>query len=143
MKVVKRIIRYLKGKPKLGLWYPSESNLELVAYTDSDYGGSKSTRKSTTGGCQFLGGRIVSWQCKKQMSVSNSTCEAEYIAAGSCCSQLLWIQQQMRNYGLDFTRTPIMIDNSAAISISQQTPPLSKSFCHITDMFQPNNISSW
>ncbi|KAJ0541144.1 putative RNA-directed DNA polymerase [Helianthus annuus] len=118
MKAVKRIIRYLKGKPKLGLWYPADSDLTFVAYTDSDFGGCKSNRKSTTGGCQFLGGRIVSWQCKKQSCVSTSTCEAEYIAAGSCCSQVLWIQQQMRDYGLDFTRTPIMIDNNATISIT-------------------------
>ena len=60
----------------------------------------------------------MSWQCKKQSCVSTSTCEAEYIAAGSCCSQVLWIQQQMRDYGLDFTRTPIMIDNNATISIT-------------------------
>ncbi|KAJ0817154.1 putative RNA-directed DNA polymerase [Helianthus annuus] len=118
MKAVKRILRYLKGKPKLGLWYPTDSDLRFVAYTDSDFGGCKSNRKSTTGGCQFLGGRIVSWQCKKQSCVSTSTCEAEYIAAGSCCSQVLWIQQQMRDYGLDFTRTPIMIDNNATISIT-------------------------
>ncbi|KAJ0560212.1 putative RNA-directed DNA polymerase [Helianthus annuus] len=118
MKAVKRILRYLKGKPKLGLWYPADSDLTFVAYTDSDFGGCKSNRKSTTGGCQFLGGRIVSWQCKKQSCVSTSTCEAEYIAAGSCCSQVLWIQQQMRDYGLDFTRTPIMIDNNATISIT-------------------------
>ncbi|MFS7956703.1 putative RNA-directed DNA polymerase [Helianthus anomalus] len=118
MKAVKRIFRYLKGKPKLGLWYPADSDLNFVAYTDSDFGGCKSNRKSSTGGCQFLGGRIVSWQCKKQSCVSTSTCEAEYIAAGSCCSQVLWIQQQMRDYGLDFTRTPIMIDNNATISIT-------------------------
>ncbi|XP_022007470.1 uncharacterized mitochondrial protein AtMg00240-like [Helianthus annuus] len=60
MKAVKHILRYLKGKPKLGLWYPAASDLKFVAYTDSDFGGCKSTRKSTTGGCQFLGGRIVS-----------------------------------------------------------------------------------
>ena len=126
MKAVKRILRYLKGKPKLGLWYPAESDLKFVAYTDSDYGGCKSSRKSTTGGCQFLGGRIVSWQCKKQSCVSTSTCEAEYIAAGSCCSQVLWIQQQMRDYGLNFTHTPIMIDNNATISITNNPVKHSK-----------------
>nr|GEW41654.1 uncharacterized mitochondrial protein AtMg00810-like [Tanacetum cinerariifolium] len=62
---VKRIFRYLKGHPKLGLWYPKESPFDLVAYSDSDYGGATQDRKSTTGGCQFLGRRLISWQCKK------------------------------------------------------------------------------
>ena len=60
----------------------------------------------------------MSWQCKKQNAVATSSCEAEYMAAGSCCSQVLWIQQQLRDYGLNFTRTPIMIDNNATISIT-------------------------
>ncbi|GJS53192.1 hypothetical protein Tco_0626554 [Tanacetum coccineum] len=63
--VVKRIFRYLKGKPTLGLWYSRDSPFELVAYTDSDYAGATQDRKSTTGGCQFLGNRLISWQCKK------------------------------------------------------------------------------
>ncbi|GKE28189.1 putative ribonuclease H-like domain-containing protein, partial [Tanacetum coccineum] len=59
-------IIYLKGKPTLGLWYSRDSPFELVAYTDSDYAGATQDRKSTTGGCQFLGNRLISWQCKKQ-----------------------------------------------------------------------------
>ncbi|GKF30234.1 putative ribonuclease H-like domain-containing protein, partial [Tanacetum coccineum] len=64
--VVKRIFRYLKGQPKLGIWYPKDSLFDLVAYTDSDYTGASLDRKSTIGGCQFLGCRLISWQCKKQ-----------------------------------------------------------------------------
>ncbi|KAJ9557926.1 hypothetical protein OSB04_012540 [Centaurea solstitialis] len=86
LQAVKRIFRYLKGHSKFGLWYPHDSPFDLIAYTDSDYGGANMDRKSTTGGCQFLGSRLVSWQCKKQTSVSTSTAEAEYIAAASCCS---------------------------------------------------------
>ncbi|GKB80107.1 putative ribonuclease H-like domain-containing protein, partial [Tanacetum coccineum] len=85
--VVKRIFRYLKGQPKLGLWYLKDSLFDLVAYTDSDYAGASLDRKSTTGGCQFLGCRLISWQCKKQTVVANSTTEAEYVAASSCCGQ--------------------------------------------------------
>ncbi|KAJ9535349.1 LOW QUALITY PROTEIN: hypothetical protein OSB04_un001540 [Centaurea solstitialis] len=117
LQAVKRIFRYLKGHSKFGLWYPHDSPFDLIAYTDSDYGGANMDRKSTTGGCQFLGSRLVSWQCKKQTSVSTSTAEAEYIAAASCCSQVLWIQNQMLDYGLTFLNTPIYIDNSSAISI--------------------------
>ncbi|GJY62910.1 putative ribonuclease H-like domain-containing protein [Tanacetum coccineum] len=76
---VKRIFRYLKGKPTLGLWYSRDSPFELVAYTDSDYAGATQDRKSTTGGCQFLGNRLISWQCKKQTVVATSTTEAEYV----------------------------------------------------------------
>ncbi|GKA72350.1 uncharacterized mitochondrial protein-like protein [Tanacetum coccineum] len=70
---MKRIFRYLKGQPKLGLWYLKDSPFDLVAYTDSDYAGASVDRKSTTGGCQFLGCRLISWQCKKQTVVANST----------------------------------------------------------------------
>ncbi|GKC09152.1 putative ribonuclease H-like domain-containing protein [Tanacetum coccineum] len=82
---------YLKGQPKLGLWYPKDSPFDLVAYTDSDYAGASLDRKSTARGCQFLGCRLISWQCKKQTVVANSTTEAEYVAASSCCGQLYLI----------------------------------------------------
>ncbi|GJX93105.1 putative ribonuclease H-like domain-containing protein [Tanacetum coccineum] len=59
--------KYLNGKPNLGLWYPRESSFDLEPFFDSDYGGSNLDRKSTTGGCQFLGQRLISWQCKKHI----------------------------------------------------------------------------
>ncbi|GKE36589.1 hypothetical protein Tco_1459994 [Tanacetum coccineum] len=68
-------------KPKLGLWYLKDSPFDLVAYTDSDYAGASLDRKSTIRGCQFLGCRLISWQCKKQTVVANSTTEAKYVAA--------------------------------------------------------------
>ncbi|GJR21334.1 putative ribonuclease H-like domain-containing protein [Tanacetum coccineum] len=114
---VKRIFRYLKGQPKLGLWYPKDSLFDLVAYTDSDYAGASLDRKSTTGGCQFLGCRLISWQCKKQTVVANSTTEAEYVAASSCCGQVLWIQNQLLDYGYNFMHTKIFIDNNSTICI--------------------------
>ena len=114
---VKRILRYLKERPNLGLWYPIGGDFDLVAYTDSDYGGCNMSRKSTTGGCQLLGGRLISWQCKKQTSVSQSMTEAEYMAAASCTSQVLWIQQQLRDYGLNYSSTPIFIDNTSTVCI--------------------------
>nr|GFB00333.1 hypothetical protein [Tanacetum cinerariifolium] len=92
---VKRIFRYLKGRPKLGLWYPKASPFDLVAFSDSDYGGASQDRKSNTGGSQFLGIRLIPWQCKKQTIIATSTTEAEYVAAASCCGQILWIQNQL------------------------------------------------
>ncbi|GJT30395.1 putative ribonuclease H-like domain-containing protein [Tanacetum coccineum] len=117
LSVVKRIFRYLKGKPKLGLWYPRVSSIDLEAYSDSDYAGANLDRKSTTGGCQFLGRRLISWQCKKQTIVATSTTEAEYVAAASCCGQVLWIQNQMLDYGFNFMNTKIYIDNESTICI--------------------------
>ncbi|GJY50921.1 putative ribonuclease H-like domain-containing protein [Tanacetum coccineum] len=86
---MKRIFRYLKGKPKLGLWYPRESSFDLEAYSDSDYAGENLDRKSATGGCQFLGRRLILWQCKKQTIVATSTTEAEYVATANCYGQVL------------------------------------------------------
>ncbi|GJU92675.1 putative ribonuclease H-like domain-containing protein [Tanacetum coccineum] len=114
---VKRIFRYLKGQPKLGLWYPKDSPFDLEAYTDSDYAGASLDKKSTTGGCQFLGRRLISWQCKKQTIVANSTTKAEYVVASSCCGQVLWIQNQMLDYGYNFMNTKIFIDNESTICI--------------------------
>nr|GEX83455.1 uncharacterized mitochondrial protein AtMg00810-like [Tanacetum cinerariifolium] len=99
---VKRIFKYLKGKPHLGLWYPKDSPFNLVAYSDSDYDGASLDRKSTTGGCQFLGCRLISWQCKKQTVVATSSTKAKYVAATSCCAQALWIQNQLLDYGYNF-----------------------------------------
>ncbi|GKD40202.1 hypothetical protein Tco_1260409, partial [Tanacetum coccineum] len=95
---VKRIFRDLKGKPSLGLWYSKDSPLELVAYTDSDYTGATLDRKSTTG-------------------VATSTTEAEYVAAANCCGQVLWIQNQLLDYGYNFMNTVIYIDNNSTICI--------------------------
>ncbi|GKB73215.1 putative ribonuclease H-like domain-containing protein, partial [Tanacetum coccineum] len=114
---VKSILRYLKGKPKLGLWYPRVSSFNLESYSNSDYAGANLDRKSTTGGCQFLGRRLISWQCKKQTIVATSTIEAEYVAAASCCGQVLWIQNQMLDYGFNFMNTKIYIDNESTICI--------------------------
>src|SRR5919202_809639 len=115
---VKRIFRYLKGTPNLGLWYPKDSGFELIGYSDSDFAGCKIDRKSTTGSCQLLGNRLGSWSSKKQHSVSTSTAEAEYVAAGSCCAQILWIQHQLADYGVIATKTPIFCDNTSDIAIT-------------------------
>nr|GEY96779.1 uncharacterized mitochondrial protein AtMg00810-like [Tanacetum cinerariifolium] len=89
---VKMIFRYLKSHPKLGILYPKDSPFDLVAYSDSDYGGATQDWKSTTVGCQFLGRRLISWQYKKQTIVATSTTKVEYVAAACGCGQVLWIQ---------------------------------------------------
>ena len=93
--VVKEIFRYLAGTQDIRLWYPTNCSLDLVAYTDADYTGSRLDRKSTSGYCQFLGGCLVSWASKKQHSVALSTAEAEYVVVGCCAAQVLWIKHQL------------------------------------------------
>ncbi|GJU66773.1 putative ribonuclease H-like domain-containing protein [Tanacetum coccineum] len=112
---VKRIFRYLKDKTKLGIWYPRVSSFDLEAYSDSDYAGANLDRKSTTGSCQFLSRRLISWQCKKQTIMATSTIEAEYVAAANYCGQVLWIQNQMLDYGFNFMNTKIYIDNESIV----------------------------
>ncbi|XP_017416525.1 secreted RxLR effector protein 161-like [Vigna angularis] len=87
--VVKRILKYLKGTKSLRLWYPNGTNIFLEGYSDSDFGGCKLDRKSTSDICHLLGSSLVSWHSKKQACVALSTTEAEYKAAGSCCAQSL------------------------------------------------------
>ncbi|GKC53399.1 putative ribonuclease H-like domain-containing protein [Tanacetum coccineum] len=117
LNAIKKIFKYLKHQPKLDLWYPRDSPFELEAFSNSDYGGVSLDRKSTTDGYQFLGRRLISWQCKKQTIVANSTTEAEYVAAANCCGQVLWIQNQMMDYGFSFMNTKIHIDNKSTISV--------------------------
>ncbi|GKE01376.1 putative ribonuclease H-like domain-containing protein, partial [Tanacetum coccineum] len=88
---VKMIFRYLKGQPKLGLWYPRDSPFDLEAFSDSDYAGDSLDKKSTIG--------------------------AEYVATANCCGQVLWIQNQMLDYGFNFMNTKIHIDNESIICI--------------------------
>ncbi|GKA71123.1 putative ribonuclease H-like domain-containing protein [Tanacetum coccineum] len=111
LNAVKRIFRYLKHQPKLGLWYPRDLPFELEAFSDSYYRGSNLDRISTTGGCQFLSRRLISWNCKKQTIAANSTIEAEYVAAANCCRQVLWIQNQMMDYGFNFMNTNVTSEN--------------------------------
>ncbi|GJT95221.1 ribonuclease H-like domain-containing protein [Tanacetum coccineum] len=94
-----------------------DSPFKLEAFSNSDYGGASLDRKSTTGGCQFLGRRLISWQCKKQTIVANFTTEAEYVTAANYCGQVLWIQNQMMDYGFNFRNTKIHIENESTTCI--------------------------
>ncbi|WOH12597.1 hypothetical protein DCAR_0832103 [Daucus carota subsp. sativus] len=107
------------GTITLGLFYPITNAFDLVGYSDADYAGSQTDRKSTSGVCAFLGQSLVSWLSKKQTSVALSTAEGEYLAAGSCCSQMLWMRQQLKDFGIKCKQTPIFCDNTSTINISE------------------------
>jgi hypothetical protein len=118
LKATKRILRYLKHTQDVGLWYPKGASFELVGYSDSDYAGDKVERKSTSGTCQLLGRSLVSWSSKKQNSIALSTAEAEYIAAGSCCAQILWMKATLKDFGINFKNVPLLCDNESAVKLT-------------------------
>jgi hypothetical protein len=115
---VKRILQYLVATPCFGIWYPKGSTFDLIGYADSDYVGCKVDMKSTSGTCQFLGRSLVSWSSKKQTSVALSTVEAEYVAAGQCCAQLLWMRQTLLDFGFNLSKFPLLCDNESAIRVA-------------------------
>nr|GFB74200.1 copia protein [Tanacetum cinerariifolium] len=118
LKEVKRIFRYLWGTVNTGLWYTKDSGFELTGFSDANYVGCKVTFKSTSGGAQFLGKKLVSWSSKKQDFMALSTAKAEYVSLSACCSHVLWMLTQLTDYGFHFNRIPIYCDSKSAIAIS-------------------------
>jgi hypothetical protein len=118
LRAMKRTMRYLVYTPKFRLCYPKGSTFDLIGYSDADYARCKIDRKSTSGTCQFQGRSLVSWASKKQNLVALSTAEAEYIAAGHCCPQLIWIRQTLRDYGYKLSKVPLLCDNESAIRMA-------------------------
>ncbi|KAJ9547779.1 hypothetical protein OSB04_020322 [Centaurea solstitialis] len=105
---VKRIFRYLKGTPNMGLWYSKDSGFDLTAYSDSDFAGCKIDRKSTTGGCHLLGGKLQEYSC----------------------AQVLWLRNQLQDYDIQLSKIPIYCDNTSAIAIANN-PVLHSKTKHI------------
>ncbi|WVZ89145.1 LOW QUALITY PROTEIN: hypothetical protein U9M48_035590 [Paspalum notatum var. saurae] len=138
--------RYLKFTPELGLWYSSGSSLSLRGFSDADHAGCRIDRKSTSGTCQLLGTSLVSWSSRKQASVSLSTTEAEYIAAASCCSQVLWMKAILSDFGLRFGKIPLLVDSTSAISIAKnpvlhsRTKHIDVTFHFLRDHYEKGDI---
>ncbi|GKC30324.1 retrovirus-related pol polyprotein from transposon TNT 1-94 [Tanacetum coccineum] len=101
LKEVKRIFRYLKGTINMRLWYPKYSSFELTAFSDADHAGCLDTRKSISGGIQFLGDKLGSWMSKKQDCTALSIVEAEYVALSTRCAQVMWMRTRLKDYGFD------------------------------------------
>ncbi|GJR32400.1 retrovirus-related pol polyprotein from transposon TNT 1-94 [Tanacetum coccineum] len=118
LKEVKRIFKYLKGTINMGLWYPKDSGFELTAFSDADHAGCLDTRKSTSGGIQFLGDKLVSWMSKKQNCTAMSSAEAEYVALSASCAQVMWMRTQLQDYGFNYNKIPLYCDSQSAIAIT-------------------------
>ncbi|GJZ36549.1 retrovirus-related pol polyprotein from transposon TNT 1-94 [Tanacetum coccineum] len=118
LKEVKQIFRYLRQSYNMGLWYLKDSRFKLIAYSDADHAGCKDDCKSTSGGLQFLGGKLVSWSSKKQDCTAMSTAEAEYVSLSACCAQVIWMRTQLLDYGYKYNRILMYCDSKSVISIS-------------------------
>nr|GEX41234.1 hypothetical protein [Tanacetum cinerariifolium] len=115
---VKRIFRYLKDTIHKGLWYPKDTGFELTVFSYSNHAGCLNSRKSTSGGIQFLAGdKLVSWSFKKQDCTSMSSAESEYVSLSACCAQVLWMRTQLTNYGFYSDKIPMYCDSKTAIAI--------------------------
>nr|GEV46450.1 uncharacterized mitochondrial protein AtMg00810-like [Tanacetum cinerariifolium] len=116
---VKRIFRYLKDTIHMGLWYPKDTSFDLTSFSDSDHAGCLDSRKSTSGGIQFLGGdKLVIWSSKKQDCTSMSSTEAEYVSLSACYAQVLWMRTQLTDYGFHFDKIHMYCDSKEAMADS-------------------------
>ena len=119
----------------------------MVGYSDSDNVGCKVDRKNISGRCHLLGRLLVSWSSKKQNSVALSTAETEYIAAGACCAQILYMKQTLLDYGVVLEKVPLLCDNESAVKLENNPVQHSRTkhidICHhfLRDHVAKNNIS--
>ncbi|GJT29065.1 gag-pol polyprotein [Tanacetum coccineum] len=111
LKEVKRIFQYLKGTINIGLWYPKDSGFELTAFSDVDHVGCLDTRKGTSEGIQFLGDKLVSWMSNKQHYTSMLMVEEKYVVLFPSCTQVLWMQTQLKDYGFYYNKIPLYCDS--------------------------------
>nr|GEY68872.1 retrovirus-related Pol polyprotein from transposon TNT 1-94 [Tanacetum cinerariifolium] len=118
LKEVKRIFRYLRGTINMGLWYSKGSSFGLTAFSDADHARCIDSRKSTSGGIQFLGDKLVSWMSKKQNCIAMSSAKAEYMALSASCAQVMWMMTQLQDYGLNYYKIPLYCDSQSSVAIS-------------------------
>ncbi|KAK9667940.1 hypothetical protein RND81_13G022200 [Saponaria officinalis] len=113
------IVRYLKGTTNAQLFYPSQTDLTLVAYCDADWGSCHFSCRSLTGHCCLLGCSLVSWKTKKQKTVSKSSAESEYRAMSYTASEVVWLHGLLRDFTMSVPM-PIQLccDNKAALHIA-------------------------
>ncbi|GJT83550.1 putative ribonuclease H-like domain-containing protein [Tanacetum coccineum] len=110
LKEVQRIFRYLRQSYTMGLWYPKDSEFDLIAYSDTYHAGCKDNCKSTSRGLQFLGEKLVSWSSKKQ--------DFTVLSLSACCAQVIWMRTQLLDYGYKYNKIPMYCDSKSVIAIS-------------------------
>lgn len=119
-KVLKRVLRYIKGKLSLSLVYNASKSKELtVGYVDADWAGDVEDRKSTTGYIFSVYGSVISWSCRKQSSVALSSTEAEYVALSCAITKSVWLKNVMMDLGVDTHKVKVFEDNQFVIKIAE------------------------
>ena len=103
----------------LVLWYPTGDSFNLKGFGDADYAGHMVDRKRTSGMEHLLGPCLISWATRKRNSVALSTDEAEYVAATSCCAQLLWIKKKLQDFGIKTGCIPILCYNNSSMNMAK------------------------
>lgn len=114
--------RYLQGTKSLSLTYGGDCELKLVGYTDSDWGGDKETRRSTSGYVFTLAGAPISWTSRRQNTVALSSTEAEYIAAAEATKEAVWIARFLEELKIScdvYLPVQLYCDNQGAIALSK------------------------
>ena len=145
--VAKHVMRYLKGMVDYGLSYTRDHEFKLYGYTDSDWAGSVSNRKSTSGGCFSLGSTMISWLSRKQYSVSLYIVEAEYIVTCSASCEAIWIRKLLSYlFDFDMDATMILCDNRSCMKMTENPMFHDKRkhieiwYLYIRDMVQKGDI---
>jgi hypothetical protein len=116
------VIGYIKNTLDLGLTYSRDYDLSPYAFVDSDYGGCRDTRRSTSGYVFIMAGGAVSWSSKRQATVALSTVEAEYVAMSRCAQQMVWTHSWLREVEIDFEAPGVLKgDNKGAIALTKNT----------------------
>ena len=110
---------YVNGTINYGIWFSKHTNSNLAGYNDADWARNTDDRKSTIGGCSYLGNNMVFWYSKKQNSIFLLTIMTKYIAAGSCYTQLLGMKQMLEDYGTFQDTLVVYCDNTNTINISK------------------------
>lgn len=130
-KSVKRILRYLKGTMNYGLHFCSAKNPLLVAFSDADWAGDPDTRRSTEGYCVYFGGNLLSWSSRKQRVVARSSTEAEYRALASATTEVVWIQQLLRELRIPLCKSPRLYTDNVSAQFMTKNPVFHKRSKHI------------
>jgi hypothetical protein len=114
-----RILRYLKGSPGRGIFFPRYAALQLQDFSDADWAGCKDTRRSISGQCFFLGKSLISWRPKKQLTFSKSSSEEEYRALAAASCELQWILYVLKDLQIKSSKVPVIYcDNQSALHIA-------------------------